>query len=326
MLFRSNATFFGAVFPDDTGRPFDVARAVALYERDGGLLWKHFDFDSGRNESRRARELVLSWIATVGNYEYGFNWVFHQDGVLEMELLMTGIMQPKGVRAAAGGHEHPDDNFGHLVAENVVAVHHQHFFNFRLDMDVDSAGGNSLVEMNTEALPAGPKNPHMNGFLMKESLLRSEQEAQRQCNLASGRRWKVINPSVKNALGQPVGYMLLPGETAVPYADPRSSVRKRAGFVNAHLWATQYDPSQMNAAGYYINQNKGGDGLPKWIAANRPIENKDIVLWYTHGVTHIPRPEEWPVMPVHKSGFKLMPNGFFVKNPALDVPKPKEKQ
>jgi primary-amine oxidase len=40
------------------------------------------------------------------------------------------------------------------------------------------------------------------------------------------------------------------------------------------------------------------------------------------GVTHIPRPEEWPVMVCHKAGFKLMPSGFFVRNPALDVPKP----
>jgi primary-amine oxidase len=45
------------------------------------------------------------------------------------------------------------------------------------------------------------------------------------------------------------------------------------------------------------------------------------VLWYSLGVTHIPRPEDWPVMPVHKAGFKLMPNGFFARNPAMDVPR-----
>ena len=116
--------------------------------------------------------------------------------------------------------------------------------------------------------------------------------------------------------------MLFPGENSVPYAAISSSVRRRAAFVNAHLWVTPYEPSEIYAAGDYINQSKGGEGLARWTRANRPIENKDVVLWYTMGVTHIPRPEEWPVMVCHKAGFKLMPNGFFVRNPALDVPKP----
>ena len=83
---------------------------------------------------------------------------------------------------------------------------------------------------------------------------------------------------------------------------------------------TRYDPTEMNAAGTYINQSKGGEGLPKWIAANRPLVNQDVVLWYTLGVTHIPRPEDWPVMPVHEAGFKLVPWGFFARNPAMDLP------
>jgi primary-amine oxidase len=320
-----NAVFFPAVFTNNTGTPFQMPRIVALYERDGGLLWKHFDLYTAhkrnRNESRRARQLVLGIIATVGNYDYGFNWVFHQDGTLEMEVLLTGVMQTKGIppaEVAAQAHGNPEHE--HMVARQLAAVHHQHFFNFRLDLDVDGTG-NSVVEMNTEALPAGPSNPYLGAFVMRETVLRTGQEAQRQLNLASSRTWKVVNPSVKNALGQPVGYMLVPGENAVPYAAPTSWMRQRAGFLNAHLWVTPYDPTEMNAAGYYVNQSKGGEGLPKWTGANRTIENQDVVLWYTMGTTHIPRPEEWPVMPVHRLGFRLMPNGFFARNPALDVPR-----
>jgi primary-amine oxidase len=316
-----NASVFNAVFANDMGGPFEIPRSIALFERDGGLLWKHFNLENGENESRRARELVLSWIATVGNYEYCFNWVFRQDGALEMETLMTGIMQPKGVKAAAAsGHEHAEESHGHLVAENVEAVHHQHFFNFRLDMDVEGTA-NSVVEMNTEALPAGPKNPYQNAFVMKETLLAKEQQAQRQVHMSSSRKWKVINPSSKNSLGHAAGYILLPGENAVPYASPNSSARKRAGFVNHHLWVSRYDAGELHAAGYYVNQSKGGEGLPKWTAANRPIANQDIVVWYTMGVTHIGRAEEWPVMPVHRAGFRLVPGGFFTRNPGLDVPK-----
>lgn len=319
----ANAAFFDAVFSDDKGVPFEIPRSVALFERDGGILWKHYDIvGSKQNEARRARQLVLSYFFTAGNYDYGFNWVFHQDGTLEMEALLTGIMHSKGVESVvASAKGHNDGTYGHLVAENVEAMHHQHFFNFRLDMDVEGTT-NSAVELNTESGPPGPRNPYMNAFVMKETMFRSEQEAQRQLNLASSRKWKVINRSVKNSLGQPVGYMLVPGENSVPYAAPNSSLRRRAGFINAHLWVTRYEPTESNAAGRYPYQSNGGEGLTKWTSANRSLEDQDIVLWYTMGVTHIPRPEEWPVMPVHRAGFKLVPSGFFIRNPALDVPKP----
>ncbi len=316
-----NATLLDAVFSGEDGKGLDAKRVVALYERDGGVLWKHVDYLTGHNESRRARQLVLSYFANVGNYEYGFNWVFHQDGAIEMEALLTGVMSTKGVpslKIEHGGYH--QEEFGHVVADGVAAPHHQHFFNFRLDFDVDGAN-NTVVEQNTVALPPGPRNPYHNAYAMKEIPLRREIEAQRSLNLASHRRWRVVNPSVRNSLGQPTGYLLSTGENSVPMAAPASSVRKRAGFMNSHVWVTGHHANEIYAAGLYINQSKGGDGLPKWIKQNRAIENRDIVLWYTMGVTHLPRPEDYPVMPVHKAGFKLLPVAFFSRNPALDVPK-----
>jgi primary-amine oxidase len=314
------AEFVDAVLADEFGKPRAIPRAIALYERDGGILWKHDDYDSHTNESRRARELVLSSIATVGNYDYGFNWIFHQDGTLEMEVLLTGIMEPKGTNATKT-HEHDGPSHEHLVAPNVAAVHHQHFFCFRLDLDVDGAAGNTAVEMNTEALPQSPTNSYGREFVMSETIFATEKNAIRQLDLGSNRSWKVINTTVRNALSGPVGYALIPGENSVPFNSPDSWARKRAGFTSAHFWVTPYDPSEMHAAGEYPNQSPGGEGLPKWTAANRSIQNQDIVVWYTMGIAHIPRPEEWPVMPVHRAGFKLVPVGFFARNPALDVPK-----
>ena len=315
----SNASFFDATLADETGVPFVIPRAVALYEKDGGLLWKHFDRDNNHNNSRRPRELVLSWIATVGNYDYGFNWIFHQDGTLEMRVLLTGIMETKGVDLASESHN-PDMAYGHLVEGNLLAVHHQHFFNFRLDMDVDGTK-NSVVEINTAAEKAKPGNRYKTAFVMKGTALRSESTAHRNVSLASSRKWEVVNPSVKNNVGGSAGYVLVPEENSVPYAAPDSWLRKRAGFINAHFWATAYDPTQLYAAGFYANQSRGDDGLPLWIRANRSLQDSDVVIWYTLGVTHIPRPEEWPIMAVHPAGFRLVPDGFFDHNPAVDVPK-----
>lgn len=303
----ANCSVFDAVVADSSGEPRVIPGAVALYERDGGIEWKHAD------NTRRSRELVLSYWSQPGNYEYGFDWVFHQDGTLEMRVHLTGIMAVKGV--ANGAH----DPYSHLVGSNVAAPHHQHFFAFRLDMDVDGPS-NRVMELNSVALPEGQRNPYGGGFTMEMSPLRTEREAQRQLNLASSRRWLAESSTATNALGQPTGYLLMPGENSLPFAQPDSWVRKRAGFLNAHLWVTPYSDAERYAAGDYPNQSKGGDGLPQWTAANRSIDGRDVVLWYVMGITHNPRPEDWPVMPVYDAGFKLIPVGFFASNPAMDLP------
>ena len=306
----TNAVFVSAVIADDKGVPYEIPNALALYERDGGLLWKHVDYPRV-NESRRARELVLTWVGNQGNYEYGFNWIFRQDGTLTVEAVLTGIVLPKGVATAGPGRSIA------LVAPHLAAVPHQHWFNFRLDVDVDGPK-NRVVEVDTVPAPGTSGS----GFSVKETPLGHEASARRQINPLSSRRWRVINPAARTELGQPAGYALVPGDNVRAYASPDSIVGQRAGFIQAHVWVTAYDPAEMYAAGAYVNQAPRTRGLATWVQANRSIDNRDIVLWYTLGVTHIPRPEDWPVMPVHRASFTLEPDGFFGQNPALDVPKP----
>ncbi len=313
-----NAVYFDSVFALENGEPQSMARAVAIYERDGGLLWKHAEAPD-QNDSRRARQLVLSSVTSLGNYDYGFNWIFHQDGTLEQETLLTGIMSTKAVeRVSDAIPGHAEGIHGHLVMPNVEAVHHQHFFNFRLDLDVDGTQ-NSVVEMNSETVPAGPSNPYGNAFVMKETLLATEKAAKRALNFASSRRWKIINPRSLNSLGQSTGFTLLTGESVLPLVLPDSWVLQRGGLAGFPVWVTHYEPRELYAAGDYPNQGKSGQGLPQMIADDEKLENQDVVLWHTMGTTHIPRPEDWPVMPVHRMSFKLAPTGFFDRNPALDV-------
>ena len=256
---------------------------------------------------------MVSSISTVGNYEYGFFWYFYQDGTIQLEVKLTGIVNTAAVPAG----ETP--KYGTLVAPQLNAHIHQHFFNFRLDMSVDGED-NSVYEVNTASEPIGPDNPHGNAFFAEATVFKTELEAQRVIDPMSGRYWMVSNPSVANALGQPVGYKLMPGENILPFAHPSASIIKRAGFTTKHLWVTPYDPGEMAATGPYPNQHPGGAGLPEYTSADRNIENTDLVLWYTLGYHHVPRPEDWPVSPVAYCGFMLKPVGFFDTNPVLDVP------
>ena len=305
--------YFDAILNNGLGEPFTIPNAVCMHEEDYGILWKHTDWRTNQTEVRRSRRLVVSSIATVGNYEYGFFWYFYQDGTIQMEIKLTGIINT----AAVAEGEKP--KYGTLVAPQLNAHIHQHFFNFRLDMDVDG-GSNTAFEVNTVAEPLGPENPHGNAFYAKATPLRTEHEAQRVIDPMSGRYWIISNPSVKNALGNPVGYKLMPGENILPFADPSASIMKRAGFMQKHLWVTPYTRDETSATGPYPNQHPGGAGLPEYTKNNRNVEDTDLVVWYTLGYHHVPRPEDWPISPVAYCGFSLKPVGFFDTNPVLDVP------
>lgn len=313
-----NAIFLNAIFADEQGKPYFHERCIGIYERDGGILWKHYDSDEGKNESRRARELVIFFVTTIGNYDYAINYIFKQDASIEIELNLTGIMLAKGVDKTSF-HSHIE-SIGHLVAENILAPHHQHFFNFRLDFDIDGIK-NFVSEMNTFPMPFSEENPLLNGFIMRETKLKTEREATRSLEIRQARVWKIANSETKNTLGYNTGYILVPGINAVPYADASSYIIKRAGFIQHHFWVTKFSPTEIYAAGDYPNQNSGGEGLPKFIENNEEILDTDIVAWYSLGVTHVPRPEEWPVMPVSRASFKLVPANFFNRNPAINLPK-----
>jgi primary-amine oxidase len=306
--------YFDAVLADNKGQPLILHNAVCMHEEDFNIAWKHFDFHTDRTEVRRRLRLVLSSITTVGNYEYGMFWYFYEDGSIELEMKSTGIVSTGAVQQG----ETPE--FGTLIAPGLYAPNHQHFFCFRLDMAVDGLS-NAVYEVNSGAAPP-EQNPHGNAWRLTETLLSRESEAQRTIDPLAGRHWKVTNPEVRNTLGQPVAYRLMPGSNIGPFFTEGSAISRRAGFATKHLWVTPFDPAERYAAGDYPNQHPGGDGLPRYTQADRPLEGQDLVLWYVLGSHHPVRAEDWPVMPVTGASFMLQPVGFFDGNPALDLPRP----
>jgi primary-amine oxidase len=174
-------------------------------------------------------------------------------------------------------------------------------------------------------LPTGANNPHGNAIIATETPLATEKDAQRRVNSSTARFWRVVNPNKKNRLGRPVAYRLVPGENCPAFAQPDAPIMRRAGFTQNHVWVTPYNPQERYAAGEYPNQHPTGDGLPNWTKANRKVDNTEISFWYVFGHNHVPRPEDWPVMPVAMLGFQFRPDGFFERSPAMDVAPPPAK-
>ncbi|SEG91627.1 primary-amine oxidase [Actinacidiphila yanglinensis] len=305
-------TYLDAVLADAEGGVRVVPQAICIHEEDTGILWKHSDNWNGVSQSRRNRRLVISFFVTVGNYDYGFYWYFSLDGSIELEVKATGVV-------FTSAYPGPGYAFASELAPGLGAPYHQHLFSARLDMAVDGTV-NAVDEVESRAVPRGPDNPAGNGFTQSVTRLRTESGAQRLADNSRNRSWLVSNPSVANRLGNPVAYQLHPEGRPVLLADPGSDIHRRATYATRHLWVTPYAPDENYPAGDLVNMHKGGAGLPAWTAADRSVDDTDIVLWHTFGLTHFPRPEDWPVMPVDSAGFALKPYGFFDRNPTLDIP------
>ncbi|OIW17741.1 hypothetical protein TanjilG_29091 [Lupinus angustifolius] len=282
--------YFDAHFTNFTGGVETIENCVCLHEEDHGILWKHQDWRTGLAE----------------------------DGRIEAEVKLTGILS---LGALLPGEFR---KYGTMIAPGLYAPVHQHFFVARMDMAVDSKPGdalNQVVEINVKVEEPGENNVHNNAFYAEETLLRSELEAMRDCNPLTARHWIVRNTRTGNRTGQLTGYKLVPGSNCLPLAGSEAKFLRRAAFLKHNLWVTSYSRDEMFPGGEFPNQNpRVGEGLATWVKQNRPLEESDIVLWYVFGITHVPRLEDWPVMPVEHIGFVLVPHGFFNCSPAVDVP------
>lgn len=315
-----NATYFDQTYTDWKGKTHLKPRAACLFEQPGAMAWRH-DSD-GFVESRKARDLVLRTIGTFGNYDYVVDWIFQQNGTIRVRVGATGYDEIKSVksRTSAEDADGEANRYGRFIAENTVAVDHDHFFSFRLDFDIDGSA-NSFVrdKLQLKRLPADSLRKSL--WVAEPETAKTEEQAKSRMDMGHPENWRVINPNVKSPLGYPVGYELMPGDNAMSLLSPEDYPQKRAGFTDYQIWVTPYRENERYAAGDYPMQSRGGDGLPAWTKANRTIENTDIVLWYTMGFHHVPHAEDWPVLPTVWHEFELKPVNFFTRNPALDLPK-----
>ena len=317
----SRAQYFDAFVVRPDGSPTQRARVACLYERPGAEpAWRHSRGDFV--ESRARRDLVLRMIMGAGNYDYLFDWVFKQDGSIRVNLAATGIDQVKNVvhsSAIQDDDDVADDRYGRFVAPNLVALNHSHFFNFRLDFDVDGPNNSLFIDrLVTERQPES--NPRRSVWRVETLEPQREADGMRTSTLNAPEFWRVVNHDVIGPQGYPSGY-LLEGHGAKTLLSPDDYLQQRAGFTEHTIWTTPMSSDELYAAGAYPTGSTAGDGLPRWTRQNRSIAGTDIVLWYTIGFHHVARPEDWPILPLELHGFNIKPAGFFERSPAMTLPR-----
>ncbi|KAL7622590.1 peroxisomal copper amine oxidase [Parahypoxylon ruwenzoriense] len=318
---KGSIHYLDADFPTRSGGVHTIKNAICIHEEDSGILFKHSDFRDQSVIVTRGRKLVIQQIFTAANYEYAVQWIFHQDGTIQPEIKLTGILNTYSMN--------PDEDtkgWGTQVYPGVNAHNHQHLFCLRVDPNVD--GPNNTVFM-ADALPSdapvgSPENYYGNAFYAKRTKLDTTGKAATDYNGATSRTWEICNTSKLHPYSKkPASYKLVSREVPGLLPKEGSLVWKRAGFARHAVFVTKYRDDQLWPAGRHVPQTSGEPsfGLPEWVGdGTESIENTDVVLWHTFGVVHIPAPEDFPVMPVEPITLLLRPRNFFSNNPVLDVP------
>jgi primary-amine oxidase len=322
------ATFLPAMIADDAGMPLEIPDAICIFERNiGDPAWRHFEIFAQTPdqfvpaEGRPETELVIRTASEVGNYDYLIDYRLKQDGQILIKVGATGLDAVKGVAATSMNDPTAaeDTKYGTLIAPNLVAANHDHYFNFRIDFDIDQpVNGIGTMEIVPAEVPEG--SPRRSMWTWKHVMPDSEMDARYRFSAMKPKHVHISNPSREGYLGHTPGWMIHHGSIAYgPYDFENDPPFKRNAYIEYSSWTTVYDPEHRYAGGKYAMQSDGSDTLAEWVKEDKPLKGQDIVSWFTAGFHHIPRMEDWPVMSTEWKTVHIQPFNFFAHNPALTL-------
>lgn len=233
--------------------------------------------------------MLVSHSQLTSSPEYIFYYYFYQDGNVELEIRLTGILQ-----VYVKGDDEPNP-FGTTVAPNINAQYHQHIFCLRLDPMIDGLN-NTVVETDVIPLDAPTGSIYNfagNAFITRETIIKTQKEGAREYDLSKDRRWIITNPDHQHpASKKNVGYAIgMKGGVVQTLAKPDSVVVKRAGFISKDLWVVKEKEgpkgsARMWPAGKYVPGTRGEDThdiITKWVQGDDNIAGEDIIVFASVG-------------------------------------------
>jgi len=304
--------------PNDVGGTFTRPSALCIFERaTGDPAWRHYSAESKAIVGVPQVEMVVRHIATIANYDYIVDYVFSPQGEIKLRVGISGFdalrstASKNNIEATSNGLA----NEGTLIAPFSLAPNHDHFFSFRIDLDVD--GGKNVLERDTIVPTLIPDAKTRKSIWTVQTDRYAAEGPIAASRQTAGEVWRVINPNITTALGHNPSYEIDVEHSPTSVLDRADPPQQRASFSGFSLWATQYAEGEDWAAGLYPNLSINDEGLPKFVSNKRSINNQDIVLWATLGARHIPKPEDFPLLPTMWHEVSLRPTNFFDRDPSL---------
>ncbi|KAJ6308265.1 hypothetical protein OIU76_017945 [Salix suchowensis] len=239
-----NSYYMDGIFASWDGTPFVQPNMICVFERYAGdISWRHSEIPVNGFDIREARPkvtLVARMAASVGNYDYIFDWEFQTDGLIHVTVALSGMLMVKGTpHQTVDQMPSQEAASGPLVSENAIGVLHDHFITFHLDMDIDDTN-NTFVKVDLvkeRTLPG--QSPRKSYLKAKRNVAKTEDDARIQLKLYEPSEFQVINPSRRSRLGNPAGYKIVPGGNAASLLDHLDPPQLRSAFTNNQVFISR---------------------------------------------------------------------------------------
>src|SRR5262249_13432408 len=129
-----------------------------------------------------------------------------------------------------------EGHHGTLVHPNLIGVSHQHWFNLRLDFDIDGTA-NAVLETNRQRTEDSSGADRF--FTTARTVFGKAEDAKRDTSEETSRTWTIYNPSSVGAGGRQAGYTVAPVDSA---ATMFGAAREKdtVGFTFHQFWVTPY--------------------------------------------------------------------------------------
>lgn len=151
--------------------------------------------------------LILRTILTVGNYDYIFDFIFHQNGVLEVKGISTGYIITSVYSPA-------EEKYGFRLHERVLGNIHHHMFNFKVDVDVSGTENRfETLDINVEEadnadFSTTPEASIYNQIVFNRTLKNTELEAAYKFNFDTPKYLIFHNENSTDKYGNPRAYRI----------------------------------------------------------------------------------------------------------------------
>uniref|UniRef100_A0A0P6J0J4 Amine oxidase n=1 Tax=Heterocephalus glaber TaxID=10181 RepID=A0A0P6J0J4_HETGA len=310
------ATYVDRHFLVGSQAPKTIRDALCVFEQNQGLPLRrhHSDFYSHYYGGVADTVLVVRSVATLLNYDYVWDVIFHPNGAIEVRVHATGYISSSFFFGAA-------QRYGNRVGEHVLGTVHTHSIHFKVDLDV--AGPENWVWAEDlaffpAAVPWRPEH-QIQRLQVTRKLLETEEQAAFALGGATP-RYLYLASNRSNKWGHPRGYRV---QTLGPVGEllpPNSSVAGAFSWVRYQLAVTRRKEEESSSSSIF-NQNDPWTPTVDFadFINNETITGEDLVAWVTAGFLHIPHAEDIPntVTAGNGVGFFLRPYNFFDEDPSF---------
>ena len=314
--------FFDTLHFVDTNEPEVIRNAVCVFEMDSGIpLRRHFEAIGKRFrffEGMTSHVLVIRTIATLRGHDNVFDFMFYQNGVVEVKSTPTGYIQTEN------GQTSLDDPYGQDIENKLLGNLHDYTFHYKIDLDVYGTSNYfEKISISKDDEPNKWLPPQReNVMVFRREQLKLELEAAIENIDFEKPTFYNVYSNEKNKFGVSRGYLVIPISAVKQILPKEDRYTKMAPWSNYPIAVTLYKDTELKSSSVY---NQNSPTLPivnfeEFLGDNNDITDQDLVAWVSIGCIQFPSSEDIPntATPTNTARFFLRPFNYFDADPSIN--------